>query len=352
MKKLILILILLILAGGAGFYFGWINIEPGTFGIAHSTIAGTINYPIESGRLNWVWQKLIPKSFHLYIIEKEPYAINIDASFPLPGSEELKEFGSFSLKVKVAIQYSIDFDTAKVLLENGILVGVNDFFRDGFYTQIDETASSFILENMVRYSLFTESFNYSALEDLKEMLKENVYTYAGSYRLKSVKANITFREIPQIQTYKKALNRYFEYMETMALLKEKDLKREAEYQMKQKEDDVEIIRLRKYGELISQYPDLLKYFYIQKFGEKIRVLVLPQDERTGFPRMLEPYEEYEKESFIPLEQAPEETPSFPEPEALEETAEKAPEETELMQEEAKKDKWYQYLKFWKYMKKD
>ncbi len=352
MKKLIFILIILILAGGTGFYFGWINIEPGTFGVAHSTLTGMIKYPIESGRLNWVWQKLIPKSFHLYIIEKEPYAINIDASFPLPGSEELKEFGSFILKVKLAIKFSIDFDTAKFLLENGILVGFNDFFRDGFNTQIDETASGFILENMARYSLFTESFNYSALEDLKKTLEKNLYTYAGSYRLKSFKVQITFREIPQIQTYKEALKRYFEYMETMALLKEEDLKREAEYQMKQKEDDVEIVRLRKYGELISQYPGLLKYFYIQKFGEKTRVLVLPQDERTGFPRMLEPYEEYEKKSFIPPEPAPEETPSFPEPEAQEEMLEKAPEEKELSQEEAKKEKWYQYLKFWEYMKKD
>ena len=119
MKKFILILILLIIAAGVVFYFGWVNIDPGTFGIAHSTLTGTIDYPLESGELNWVWQKLVPRSFHLYKIAKEPYSARFDLSYPLPGSEELKEYGNFTLGLTVMIQYNVDFESAAILLDRG-----------------------------------------------------------------------------------------------------------------------------------------------------------------------------------------------------------------------------------------
>ena len=116
------------------------------------------------------------------------------------------------------------------------------------------------------------------------------------------------------------------------------------------EDDVEIARLKKYGELISQYPLLLKYFYIQKFGEKTRVLVLPQDESTGFPKMLDLDEEAAKKESIPMEQQPSIEPEIKE-EAAGGIEEEKPVSKEEPVEEIKKEKWYRYLKFWEYINK-
>jgi len=43
MKTAIWIIVVLILIAGAVFYFGWVRIEPETFGVAHSTITGTVD---------------------------------------------------------------------------------------------------------------------------------------------------------------------------------------------------------------------------------------------------------------------------------------------------------------------
>ena len=77
MKKIILTIIVIIIAGGAAIYFGWISVDPGCFAIAHSTITGTVDYPLESGRFYWLWQKLILGTFHIYTVQKKPERIKM-----------------------------------------------------------------------------------------------------------------------------------------------------------------------------------------------------------------------------------------------------------------------------------
>jgi hypothetical protein len=350
MKKAILIFILLILAAGACFYFGWINVDPGTFSLAHSSVTGTVDYPLESGTLHWLWQKLVPKSFHLYTFKKEPYTAEIEILFHLPGSEELKEYGSFSLEGVQLVEYRIDYNTARSLMENGIIERFEHYLENGFQSQAEDVVTQYILNKLADYSLLTEEFDYGAIRELKKDLDEAASEYAKQFNLRDLISRTTFTQIPHVETYRKALSSYFEYMEYLNRVKTEDIKRESEYRRMEEEDDLEIARLRKYGELISQYPELLKYFYIQKFGDKTRVLVLPQDESSGFPRMLEPSGPRPEKEFIPLEPHYEEQPP-PEREEQEQSFEGQEETQQESTTEEANDRWYRYLKFWEYIKK-
>lgn len=346
MKKVILIVILLILAAGAGFYFGWINVEPGTFSVAHSTVTGTIGYPLESGTLHWLWQKLVPKSFHLYTFNKEPYTAEIELLFPLPGSEELKEYGSFYLEGTLLVEYSVDYDSAVLFMENGIIEKFDPYLKNRFQSRAEEILTEYILDKLADYSLMTDQFDYQAIGALRKLLGEAIAQYAMQFKLRDVRPYVSFSEIPQVETYRKALSSYLEYMEKLSRIRTDDMKQESEYRLMKEKDDVEIARLRKYGELISEYPELLKYFYIEKFGDKTRVLVLPQDESTGFPRMLEPDEPRKEKELIPIE------PDFqPIPPEIEETVEETVTPPETVVKEEEKERWYRHLKFWEYIKK-
>ena len=351
MKTVIIIFILLIIAAGAVFYFGWIKIEPDFFGLAHSTISGTVNFPLESGNLYWLWQKLIPKTFYLYLIEKEPYTVDTGVAASLPKSESLKDFGNFVLKMKVNVQYKIDFAAAKKLLENGLLTDFKEFYKNEISSLANEMVSAFIIEGMTRYAYSARLFDYKVLDDLKDELVGNVMEYSRLYSLKNVKVSITFSEIPQIDVYVEALKRYSAYMESLYALKEEGILKESEYLKRQMDEDLEFERLRRYGELISQYPHLLKYFYIQKLSERVEVIVLPQDESTGFPRMLNE-EELGVKRFLPEETVPEKTVAPSEQEAEWEIQEQPSEEKPGEEEEtAVKRKWYEYVKFWELLKK-
>jgi hypothetical protein len=134
---------------------------------------------------------------------------------------------------------------------------------------------------------------------------------------------------------------------------------ESEYLKRIKEEEFEIGRLRKYGELISEYPNILKFLYIEKLSDKIEVIVLPQDEKTGFPEMLEHIEDVRAKDLLPEEpsadvpeksfspERPKAAPDFPE-----EPEKEIKVQPEVKQEVKEKKKFdlLKYLKFWEFIK--
>jgi hypothetical protein len=207
---------------------------------------------------------------------------------------------------------------------------------------------------MMRQSETDAEVSYSALDELRQKLEQRLRDTLGRYELAETRWNVTFSEIPQIDLYNDALNRYFAHLENVYRFKREELDRESEYLARARENDLEIDRFKKYGELIEQYPELLKYFYIQRFSEQADVLVLPQNESTGFPKMLEPWEQLDKKP------APEQRPAsppvepkeeeFPQPEEQLDEAERTIEGTDTEEDET--GKWYDPLMFWKREKGD
>jgi hypothetical protein len=94
-------------------------------------------------------------------------------------------------------------------------------------------------------------------------------------------------KVPQLSIYAEALSKYSRYIEFLYTQKEEEFKAQLDLETRKKLDELEIARLIKYGDLLSQYPVLLKFLYIEKFGAKAEVVVIPENAATGFPRMLE-----------------------------------------------------------------
>jgi hypothetical protein len=347
MKKIITFFILILLAAGVALYFGWVRISPGTFGLAHSSLSGTFDFPLESGHFYWFWQKLIPKNFYLYEVEKEPYVLELETSASLPKSENLTEFGRFDLKMNVRLQYTIDFESARSLFESGLLTVFHQFFKDEISSLAYAMISSFVVEGMTRYTYSARTFDYTILDELKQNTEHAILEQSRVYKLKGLGVAITYSEIPQIDVYVEALKRYASYMEGLYSMKEEELLRESDYIKKMKEEDLEIERLKKYGELINQYPELLKYFYIEKFGERADVMVLPQDGKTGFPEMLEPES---RKRFLPESVVPGEFGTPGEDRTEEEASDEDTEEKEGAAEGEVEKKWYENLMFWRSLK--
>lgn len=369
MKKAILIFILLLIAAGVVLYFGWVNIKPGFFGIAHSTLTGTVEYPLESGKIHWFWQKLIPKSFHLYMVERKPIIQSFTTTHSLPGSEQLAEFGKFDLTIQTDIQYSIEYDAALRLIASGLYVEFEDHFARLVSTRVDEAVAGFVLDNMTLHSQYDEEISYSMLSRLEKSIDRSIGNVVRDYELVDASWSITYIEIPQMELYNDALGRYFSHLEKVYSFKEEELDRESEHLTLMKEHDLEIDRWERYGELIQKYPELLKFFYIEKLSEQADVLVLPQNERTGFPQMLEPWELLSrtppktmetpspstKEEEVPVPQDQDEEAGSTldsmetEEQALTETGmrEFSEQDSESLDERT----WYDKLMFWKYIGK-
>jgi hypothetical protein len=343
MKKIILAIIILILATGAVLYYGWINVEPGYFAIAHSTITGTVDYPLESGRFNWLWEKLIPGNLYIYMVQKNPERIKIEITQPLPGSDQLQKFGRFNIGVITSIEYIMDFNLAKKLVADGLLVNFRENLTEQLSTRLKEALSNFISMLMTRSSSGDLPIDHAKLERLKDELGKSIVDTVKSNKLQSISYSIAYSELPQPEAYARAVEHYQSYIDTAYTMQQEELRREFEDRRRIAEHDIEIDRWKKYAELISKYPEMLKLFYIEKLEGQIDVLVLPENEMTGFPRFLE--HEYLKRLTPqePFQEKPEVQPTEPEKKEVE-----PPKPSPLPEiERPKERKWYEQLMFWK-----
>src|SRR6056297_3206225 len=84
--KLVLFLILLILIGGAAFYFGWIQfqLDEHTYGVVFSKTSGYEEEVLRPGEFNWRWEALIPTNMTLHEIEVLPRSVDLEKSGSLP----------------------------------------------------------------------------------------------------------------------------------------------------------------------------------------------------------------------------------------------------------------------------
>lgn len=348
MKKIILTIIVIIIAGGAAIYFGWISVDPGCFAIAHSTITGTVDYPLESGRFYWLWQKLILGTFHIYTVQKKPERIKIEITQPLPGSDQLQNFGRFNIGVLVSIEYIVDFELAKKLVGDGLLGNFRENLSDQLNLKLKETLSNFISTQIISSSTRDLPVDHIKLENLKDELGKSIIDIAKSNKLHSISWSIAYSELPQPDVYARAVDRYLSYIDIAYSMQQEELQREFESRRRIAEHDIEIDRWKKYAELISRYPEMLKFFYIEKLEGQIDVLVLPENEITGFPSFLE----YEyKKRFTPQEQPqvkPFVPPTQPEKEEVEPQKPSPLPEIEKVEER----KWYEKLMFWKHFEKE
>jgi hypothetical protein len=350
MKKAILIFILLLLIAGAVGYFGWVRIEPGTFGIAHSTVTGFIEGPIPSDRFNWYWQKLVPRSFTLYVIENRPVSFDLDIAQSLPGSDLLSEYGTFDLNVRVSVEYTIDPVSARVLIEQGLLEGFDSYLRQSLKDEVGGLVSSFLVSTLQDA---TEALDASTLlEGLRSRIDRTVSSAMARYDIEKAAWNIRFTKIPQIDAYMEAMNSYREYLAEAAAHQREELQRRRNRQIQLDDEALEIEKLRLYGELIEQHPLLLKYLYIQKLGEQTRVILLPEDKATGFPEFLESPTPGVMEK---REAEPEEPQGAPQTKGSGESS--PPQGGEVTGGDGAQDvspagasekKWWEYLMFWKY----
>ncbi|MFW6181003.1 MAG: hypothetical protein ACOC8N_04575 [Spirochaetota bacterium] len=356
MKKLILILILLILAAGAGAYFGWVNVPPGSFGVAHSNLTGTVAYPLESGRFHWFWQKLLPANFRVYLVSREPREAAARAEQELPGARELRQYGTFTVEARVSLRYALDYQAARHLIEQDLFEGFHDRLTGAMESRVRDTLSSFVTENLVRSARAGEEVGYDQIDRLQRRLEDAARETARAYRLQNTEVGVSFPRLPRLEVYNRAVGAYFDHIEDLARQERERLQQEAEKQARIGEVEMEMERWERYGRLLARYPHLLKYFYIQKLSEQARVVVVPEDRYTGFPRLLEPeYPSRQPPGEAAPEQAPREPPAEQEPSG--EAAPAGPPAPEERAEEARpapeeptgeEGRWYESLMFWRY----
>ncbi len=256
MKKFIFWLFFLIIIAGVVGYFGWIRVPENNVALGFSTITGYDTAFMESGKINWRWQKLIPKCYILKMYQLETENTEISVSQTLPSGElyasEMAGNPDFSFSVKFAATYKIKEDSLYGMATSGVL---GDDGLSSFYAEVKEkiqnAAASLLGEEMAK-TMTGNSFSQKALEDGVKNRIQGQLADVEIISFETVEA-----KFPDIELYKAAKAKYMENMEKKQAIAAQQEKETTDFNSK---IDQRIELLKKYGELLTQYPILIEYF--------------------------------------------------------------------------------------------
>ena len=256
MKKFIFWLIFLIIIAGVVGYFGWIRVPENTVALGFSTITGYDKVFMESGKLNWRWQKLIPKCYVLKFYQLDAQNAEIAVSQGLPSGElyasEMAGSPDFSFSIKYAATYKIKEDYLYSMATSGAL---GDSGLDQFYAsvkdQIQNSAASLLGEEMSK-AMEGSTFSQKALEEAVRGRISSQMADVDIISFETVEA-----KFPDIELYKAAKAKYLENQEKKQEIAAQQEKETTDFNAK---IDQRIELLKKYGELLTQYPILIEYF--------------------------------------------------------------------------------------------
>jgi len=260
MRKFIVSLILLLIAGGVVFYFGWVQFEipANSVAVAFSKTSGWDPQPLRAGRFTWKWERLLPTNFTLYIFKTEPYATTVSASGTLPSGDLYAGYvdgtPDFSYDLELFLSYHIDPARLPALARDESLKPDG---MDAWYQNVAQNIQQQAID------LIEHAFNSQQLQSRNTGGFSAIQDYLTE-QLSSRFPNLVFDTItpkkviiPDLRLYEQAREIYM-----TAQNSRKEAVSSAAYQSAQQQvaTDSRMETLRKYGEVLSKYPVLLDYF--------------------------------------------------------------------------------------------
>jgi hypothetical protein len=265
MKAFLIILLILVVAAGAVFYFGWIQIQlpPGTYAVIFTKTHGYDSRVVRPGEFVWRWEALIPTNLTLYRFDLHSRQVEVSFERNLPSAEVyasvLPDKPSFSIRGHLQVTFTLDPEALPGLVKDQRLTPdtLGDFY---------DTAARDMTEALqLRVQGLEPAELQRPLEpSIREALaKDMPYLQVTSLAVQGL-------EVPDMELYQLARRSYRDLADVYEQAREQEAVRlaaeEAQSDRRSAEEESRLASLRKYGELFNEYPVLLKALAIEKLG--------------------------------------------------------------------------------------
>jgi hypothetical protein len=275
MKTFLIILVILVILAGVGFYFGWVQIHlPAEHYAVMSTKTGGYDEEvIRPGEFSWRWERLIPTNTTLYIFDLHPRSKEISLQGSLPSAElyssVLPENPEFTYKGEIDVVFSIAPESLPSLVAEEKLFP--DRLED-FYIAKAKALSDTVLE-----ILKESDVDPADSQALNRRVRSELAATVPHLAISSLEVRVM--NIPDRDLYELARTSYRDLVQTRDRSRAEAVARLAEEQVRAEnaraQEREKLDALREYGELLNQYPILLKAMAVQKLSGD-QVITIPE----------------------------------------------------------------------------
>jgi hypothetical protein len=265
--KFFILSILFLAAAGAGFYFGWVQImlAEHTYGVIFTKTGGWDEKAVEPGTFSWRWEGLIPTNMRIHRIPIKPQTVTVSQQGSFPSGDVyaavLDGDGDFDYSMDFTLTYSLDPSfLSRLVREEGLEAALMDEWYAGLNCRILSSLALELSENYEEIGRFDEpDASFSALEEnlLSAMEEEFPAVNFQSIQPQTI-------DVPDIELYLAAKRYYLNLLETREDIERDTLEKQREW-MVSEESKLEV--LQQYGRLFTEYPGLIRYFFLKETGE-------------------------------------------------------------------------------------
>ena len=244
-----LTIFILLAAGGAVFYFGWVQfkLDAGEYGVIYTKTSGWEDKTIENGKFTWRWQGLIPTNLTVHVIKPELRSVKLDRTGILPSG---KMYGTllggnedFGWTLRAKVTYIFNPDALPALLSTGKLEGNPDPFYADFEAQLQEIVTR----------LMAKASSYTNPGQLKDDLSSEISSLDDNFIVKTIA--VTEFQYPDTELYNQAK----QLSGTFIQERQKILAEIEELRIRRNDvEETKIESLSKIGKVITDYPKLLE----------------------------------------------------------------------------------------------
>ena len=263
MKKFLVFLLLLLILGGTGFYFGWaqLKVPPGSYGVMRSKTHGTEPELIKEGEFRWVWYKLIPTNVEILVFTPKIVTHQIKNSGSLPSGKVYADLAGVEMDFSWEISGDFSFSIKPNAIPSLILRdNISD--QQGFEALENEYArriESIILRRLESYGQDDKKMEgllfAASIPDLNREIE------TAFPELEKVNCIIRAARFPDYALYRSVRGLYEEYMAHKHMVLSTGITAGAETQMSSR---LRLDELEKYGEILTRYPILMEYLAMER----------------------------------------------------------------------------------------
>ena len=272
MRKFFVTVALLLIIGGAGFFFGWaqLAVPPGAWGVMRSKTHGLDRNLIRQGEFRWVWYKIIPTNVEILVFSSERVSRSLLWQGELPSGNAYAALaglsGDFSWEIRAEFAFDIKPSSLPSLVE-GQNIGNQGELRQFAAVLADEIqgfAQGRLLASAERaaaagaFSLSPGQSSAPGEPGLPPDLVAEIYRTFPD--IENLSCSVKSARFPDFALYHSARGIYEEYLQKQRDFLSRDLGRAAETRLSSR---LRFDELEKYGELLTKYPILLRYLALE-----------------------------------------------------------------------------------------
>jgi hypothetical protein len=262
MRKFLIVVFILLVLGGTGFFFGWaqLTVPPGSYGVLRSKTHGIDPVLIREGEVRWVWYKLIPTNADIQVYRPGRVERQLSHRGTLPSAETYNSFAGagadFSYEFDVVFSFSIGADSLIPLIRERNIRGQDEL--DACAGELGRNIDGFILRWMETIGEDEGELRRIMETGTSAKLEEDIH--ANFPYTEGVSCRIPVVRFPDFRLYTQLKDLYTDYLD-----------KQREYIMAAAQGNAErrvdsrfrMDELAGYGDLLTRYPVLLDYLRLE-----------------------------------------------------------------------------------------